>query len=1419
MFCGGRPSGRPPPRFPSPTIVRRVSLLVRSIACAGALLGGARLGAQEAATLESWRLVRYATREGIRSPIVQSLAESSTGTVWVATASGIAWFDGWRWHQSRSEPDLLTRPASRLRPMAADSMLAVIHNLLFVGDTAGFTRLAVVVDGTEEQVHDATWSDEGLILLVGFGASMDSVRLMRWRGGRAEPLAAPAPLVGRGVASLHPAAGSGYWLNTSGGLYRRRAGRWERRIEAAGRALRVPVLAEGPTGWTIASVSVERSPDAIWAWRGESRPVPQASEGVYPILGAIVDGDELLAVHSGGYLRRFDGRRWQTVNAEYGALADVRAVLRDRLGDLWIGTGQGLVLVREASRLWTGTAHPFPSLRNRVNAVLSLPNGELWVASGDGIEVIGPGDRRRHIARIADAPLRTVTALARDSAGNVWVGSGSDLDGALRWDGRTWRRFTARDGLGARHVHRIVVAPDGAVWFLGIDAGEFTFNTGPGAFEYRDARFRRVGVEDGLPSGRVYDFAQSRDGTQWFGTSAGLSRLRDGKWTHWTERRGRTRTRDFSGTPIRVFTLDLDSTGTPWFSDPSSGFPYGIGTVEADTLRFVTTEQGLPSNQVQMLRFGRDGTLWAATNNGLAAYNAGAWYPFGTERGLGFPQLWPVEVTDSVVTVGTLGGGVRRLNLSEARVPPPRVEVAPPTIGTTLVSLQWQPHAWRGTIPAATIETRWRFDGGPWTPWGLDHATIQAFRRGRHTIEVQAKGAFAPLDAPITSVAFDVPGPIYARPAFLLPVGALALTIVALLVLGNRRQRRDAGVLRESEVRFRSLAGATSEGIAISMDGRVVDANEQLHWLLRAPPGALVGREVTALVALEGAGEATRIITRDDGSTFPAEVRETALAHQGRAARVTAVHDISDRETAMRALRESEERFETMFRSSPSAITLTLWPNGELVDVSRGFERLTGYARADVLDRSALALGIYEDPAERAALIATLAAQGRAENISLSLRRRDGIHRDVLGTFERLDLGGRQHVLGVLTDITERRTLEAQLLQSQKMEAVGRLAGGIAHDFNNLLTVILGNADMLRHSVERPESQADVEEIHSAARRASDLTRQLLTFARKQRIAPELLDLGEIVPRTQRMLARLLGERIRVDSRIAADVPLVVMDAGQLEQVLVNLAVNARDAMPQGGELMIEAGEVLLDDSYTRDHAEVAPGRYALVAITDTGIGIAPEALPRIFEPFFTTKEVGQGTGLGLSICYGIVREAGGHIAVYSEVGRGTTVKVYLPARTAARRNSPVPEPRALVGGSEPLLVVEDEALVRNLVERVLRSIGYQVVSAGDHVEAMAALERMPEPPRLLISDVVLPGPSGPEIARAVRARVPGIPVLYISGYTERGAAPMALDAPLLSKPFTPEQLATTVRAALDGSNGAAGGWAGGGKTDGGPHT
>jgi len=527
--------------------------------------------------------------------------------------------------------------------------------------------------------------------------------------------------------------------------------------------------------------------------------------------------------------------------------------------------------------------------------------------------------------------------------------------------------------------------------------------------------------------------------------------------------------------------------------------------------------------------------------------------------------------------------------------------------------------------------------------------------------------------------------------------------------------------------------------------------------------------------------------------------------------------DVSERRRAEERYRsfiaQSSEGVSRLEIDPPVAVTLPeeeqidwVYRHARIAECNDAMARMYGYKEArDLVGTSLSDLHEVQDPANRQQIASFIHAGYRLADSETREHAKDGKPRvflnNVVGFIED---GHLVRVWGTQRDVTDQRHLEEQFRQAQKMEAVGQLAGGIAHDFNNLLTAILGNTQLLLRDLPPGDTKrSDVEEIRKASERAASLTRQLLAYSRRQMLQPEILDLNVVVAEMDKLLQRLIGENIALATVLAPDLGRVRADPNQIEQVLVNLAVNARDAMADrgGGKLTIETANVDLDDEFTQAHLGSKPGPYAMLAVTDTGMGMDAHVLAHLFEPFFTTKEVGKGTGLGLATVYGIVKQSDGYISVYSEPGRGSSFKIYLPRLTALPRTSPSPVKSGAGRGTETILVVEDEPSVLALSRRALEAQGYVVLAASDATSALRLVERHGGMIHLLLTDVVMPGMSGRDLADQLAVRRPGTRVLYMSGYpgdavVQHGELPVG--SAFLQKPFSPDSLARKVRDVLD---------------------
>jgi PAS domain S-box-containing protein len=512
--------------------------------------------------------------------------------------------------------------------------------------------------------------------------------------------------------------------------------------------------------------------------------------------------------------------------------------------------------------------------------------------------------------------------------------------------------------------------------------------------------------------------------------------------------------------------------------------------------------------------------------------------------------------------------------------------------------------------------------------------------------------------------------------------------------------------------------------------------------------------------------------------------------------------DIQERERIGKALRRSEAKYRSLFERNKAGVFRSA-ADGRFLDCNEAFAQLFGYTREELLALPAHVLypgGKEEREARRAQFRKT----PQELDMEMCYRRKDG---SLVWIIQNVSLVQDEEdgdvTEGTMVDTTERHLLEERLRQSQKMEAIGKLAGGVAHDFNNLLTVIQGYSRMVfERSRKDAETCEQVRRIEGAAEKAAALTRQLLAFSRKQVLQPRVLNLNGLVQDLDSMLRRLIGEDIELLTSTPANLRPVKADPSQLEQIIMNLVVNARDAMPKGGKLTLETANADLDERYAAEHPGVTPGEYVMLAVSDTGTGMSRETQAHIFEPFFTTKEMGRGTGLGLSTVYGIVQQSGGHIWVYSEVDHGTTFKIYFPRSAEALEVAAgAPSTASASHGSEVILLVEDDDLVRNLTREILSACGYTVLAPENVKVARALGEAQGAKIQLLLTDVIMPTMNGRELAQALLARHPGMKVLYMSGYAENAIVHHGVldeGTYFLEKPFTPSALAAKVREVLD---------------------
>jgi PAS domain S-box-containing protein len=644
-------------------------------------------------------------------------------------------------------------------------------------------------------------------------------------------------------------------------------------------------------------------------------------------------------------------------------------------------------------------------------------------------------------------------------------------------------------------------------------------------------------------------------------------------------------------------------------------------------------------------------------------------------------------------------------------------------------------------------------------------------------------------------------------------------------------RRRALEALADSEEKYRLVVENANEAIVIVQEDRHRFANLKAQELYGVSQEELLSRPFIEFLHPEDREMVReRYLGRIDGREIPsiyslrlldsqggvkwAEVNAVRVFWEGKPATLNFLTDITERRTASEALRGSEKKYRQLHESLRDAFVRVAM-DGRIMEFNDSYRKMLGYAADELQALTYIDLTPENWHAGEAAIVQTqILPKGYSDIYEKEYRRKDGTVFPVeLRTFLlRDDAGTPSGMWAIVRDLTERkqaeqerRALEEQLRQSQKMEGIGRLAGGVAHDFNNLLTSIIGHTELMLMTLKETDPlTADLEEIKKAANRAAGLTRQLLAFSRRQMLQPKVLDLNLVIEDLGKMLKRLIGEDVELSTVPQPGLGLVKVDPGQIEQVIVNLVVNARDALPGGGKLTIETSNVEFHQAQAYKHVEMEAGSYVLLAITDDGLGMDEETQDHIFEPFFTTKELGKGTGLGLSTVYGIVKQSGGYVWVYSEPGQGTTFKIYFPR--SAREGEKTDQENAIgkpSGGSETILLVEDDAQVRRMTGAILEKFGYRVLETRNGEEALRTVKEEGGPIHLMITDMVMPLMGGRELGRRMRTLRPETKVLYMSGYSSVGINQNGFLEPashFLQKPFSLEGLARKIREILDDS-------------------
>jgi PAS domain S-box-containing protein len=629
---------------------------------------------------------------------------------------------------------------------------------------------------------------------------------------------------------------------------------------------------------------------------------------------------------------------------------------------------------------------------------------------------------------------------------------------------------------------------------------------------------------------------------------------------------------------------------------------------------------------------------------------------------------------------------------------------------------------------------------------------------------------------------------------------------------------QDISRLRDAERSFGTIFEESPFGMTLydSKAVKFIDVNKRFLEMSGLDREEIIGKSVRDMnfvspADIESAGAVYKrdgriyniemSFARKDGEKLFVLFSAYPVISKYRSVFVTVINDITLRRQAEDALRESEEKYSMLFSSSPDFISVSDMETGMFYEANEGMRDLFGYSRDEMVGRTVSDLDMWVNPVDRARVLEEIRKNGRCLGFSIKFRGKDGRIFDATISSKAVDFGGKKCMINIVRDMTEKVKLEQQLRHSMRMEAIGKLAGGVAHDFNNILTGIMGHAELAQLKMEEDSPIAgNLDMIMNLSNKAAQLNQSLLAFSRKQALNREVVRLKDIIRRSEKFLKRLIGEDIEFSVMVKDDA-MVNVDSLQIEQVIMNMVVNARDAMPKGGRLTISTYIVEVDETAAQRNELEKAGQYICISFSDTGVGMPAEVVDQIFEPFFTTKEVGKGTGLGLSMAYGNIRQHGGFIAVYSEVGTGTEFRVFLPVVQGLSKKEEKIERIEPPGGSETILLAEDDKVVRELSAMTLRGKGYSVIEAADGEEAARLFRENVGNIDLVILDVIMPKMNGREVFDAIRHVRPSVKVVFVSGYTAdyiRDRADLGHDTEVAFKPISPSKLLLTVRETLD---------------------
>jgi PAS domain S-box-containing protein len=1182
------------------------------------------------------------------------------------------------------------------------------------------------------------------------------------------------------------------WIGSwGGGLTRFSRGQFETYTESDGLSDDiVNVITEDREG----HIWIGTGEGGINAWKDGKFTAYTTKQGLsHDRVHALVPShDGSLWIGSDGGLDRFrDGKITTPVQPKDLKENGVFALFEDERGVLWIGSNHGLYSYKDG--IFT-LIKQIP--RANVAAIYQDRNHSLFVGTEGGLYRLYEGKSESYTVQDGlTAP--SVSSIFEDREGSLWIGT--VFGGLDRLRDSRFITYTTHEGLANNAATAILQSKTGDVWIGTLGGGLSKFSKG---------RFETFGREHGLASDKIMTLAEGREGGLWVGTASGLNYLKNGKIT------------SFAGNyrlPHALVTAVLeDSRGSVWI-----GTETALYKLQNGALTTFTAPQDLTSNYVVSLSEDDRGNVWIGTDQGVNLYRDGRFRDFAGKQALSHDFITQIhQQAPDTLWITTQTSGIK--SIRDGKLISISRENGLPHDATWNVLFDNAGDAW-----VSSNKGIFRISHGELQDFAAGkirdvHPTVYGLADGMKSSECNGgqpagwRTADAKLWFPTTK------GVVVIDPEHMVTnMNPPSVYIEDVMVKGRPVAGDEAASLssgsRNMEIRYTGLSLLVPEKVTFrymleGFDKTWIDAGtRRTAYYSYLPPGDYTFRVTAAnndgvwnqtgatyAFSVQPAFYQTYWFYISSVLAVSLVLREIYRRNVQRLKRRT--QELAAFSDALAGKLEAEGRYRDLFESAVYAIYRT--QGRRYLEVNLAMVTMLGYATKEEVLALIPENEVYTDVKDLDHIISALDAAGKVEGFETVWKRRDGRLIQVRLSGRRIaDPQGSADTYEVIAqDVTERKQLEEQLRQSQKMEAIGRLAGGMAHDFNNLLTVILGYTRIVLNR-DRNGGLTELHQVQAAADHAAALTGQLLAFSRQQVLQPRVLNLNTIVHNVESMLGRVIGEDIEVSTDLNPTLWQIKADRNQIAQVMMNLAVNSRDAMPKGGRLRFVTRNVAGDD-LNHDQTTAPPGLHVLLEVSDTGHGMDNETLSHIFEPFFTTKDVGQGTGLGLSTVYGIVQQSGGHVQVQSQLGQGTTFRIYLPraSEPEVREESQVASSHK-APGHETILLVEDHAALRGLTATILEGSGYKVLQAGAPDEAERICREYSSPIDMILTDVIMPGGNGPALARRLQQERPGIRLMYVSGYVENPALrDEVLDHnfPFLQKPFSPAELLAKVRHALD---------------------